>query len=499
MGRYVPKSLRDDYRLSIEEEVVEADVIEDTKSIEVEVNPEPDATKVEVEVDPTPDVEVVDDTELEEAQDKVEEVSENIAEASDVLNRATDMQSNVEEALVSDNKDNVAIVAGMATEALRDVRSKLGLSSSSVSVEDISKDPYASLRLSKEGLSDVIEKIIAGIKALFKKLWDFIKSFVKSVLTTLGVLKKDTQNAEKLSKEILGVIKENKIEPYSLKDNSNPIQAVEAELDKPANFSNWMPKTGEYVDKLEEVLRMFDESSKAFKDGEGKVISAIEGLADANKSEDESALQDANAALFQAIDSFIGSSTWINVVFNPDTDANPKTFRVDAHIANLQVVNNDPSTAYIVNPLDNPNELAHGNGKITPSIKFDLINMAGMTYRDLYLANNTVAIADDSMLKAIPLHVAKYEKARAAVDKLEKGTEVISNSIDNILNVLEKNKNDLPINAIKLISDVAKLASAEIKGNADLAKVLIKAYDSVTKGALKYIEISKIYIDAVKQ
>jgi hypothetical protein len=499
MGRYVPKSLRDDYRLSIEEEVVEADVVEDTKTVEVEVNPEPDATKVEVEVDPTPDVEVTDDTELEEAQDKVEEVSENIAEASDVLNRATDMQGNVEEALDSDNKDNVAIVAGMATEALRDVRSKLGLSSSSVSVEDISKDPYASLRLSKEGLSDVIEKIIAGIKALFKKLWDFIKSFVKTILTTLGILKTDTQKAERLSKEILDVMKANKIEPYSLKDNSNPIQTVEAELDKPANFSNWMPKTGEYVDSLEEVLRIFDASSKAFKDGEGKVISAIEGLANANKSEDESALQDANAALVQAIDNFIGSSVWIPVISSPDTDANSKTFKVDTHVANIQMVNNDPSTAYIVNPLDNPNEGADDNGKITNSVEFDLINMAGMTYRDLYLANNTVAIAGDSMLKAIPLHVAKYEKARAAVDELDKGTEVISNVIDNILKALEKNRNDLPINAVKLVSNVATLASAEIKGNADIAKVLIKAYDSVTKGALKYIDISKIYVDAVKQ
>ena len=162
------------------------------------------------------------------------------------------------------------------------------------------------------------------------------------------------------------------------------------------------------------------------------------------------------------------------------------------------MVNNDPTTAYIVNPLDNPNEVADGNGKISQSVEFDLINMAGMTYRDLYLANNTVAIAGDSMLKAIPLHVAKYEKARAAVDKLDKGTEVISNSIDNILKALEKNKNDLPINAVKLVSNVATLASAEIKGHADIAKVLIKAYDSVTKGALKYIDISKIYVDAAK-
>lgn len=499
MGKYVPKSLRDDYRLSIEEEVVEADVVEDTKTIEVEVNPEPDAAKVEVEVDPTPDVEVADDTELEEARDKVEEVSDNIAEASDVLDRAADMQSNVEEALDSDNKDSVAIVAGMATEALRDVRSKLGLSSTSVSVEDISKDPYASLRLSKEGLSDAIEKIIAGIKALFKKLWDFIKSFVKTILTTLGILKTDTEKAEKLSKEILDFMRDNKISPYSIKGNSNPIQAVEAELDKPANFSNWMPKDAKYADELNRILEGFDEASKAFKAGEGKVISAIEGLANVSKSEDESALQDANATLFQAINNSIGSSVWIPTITSPDTDPNSKTLKVDLHVANLQMVDDDPSTAYIVDPLEDTSKVAAGNGKIADNAGFDLVNMSGMTYRDLFLADNNAAIADPSMLKAIPLHVARYEKARAAVDKLDKGTEVISNSVDNILKALEKNRNDLPINAVKLVSSVAKLASAEIKGHADVAKVLIKAYDSVTKGALKYIDISKIYVDAVKQ
>lgn len=485
MGRYVPKSLREDYRLSIEEEVVEAEIVEDTKTVEVEVNPEPDATKVEVEVDPTPDAEVADDTELEEAQDKVEEVSENIAEASDVLSRATDMQSNVEEALVSDNKDNVAIVAGMATEALRDVRSKLGLSSSSVSVEDISKDPYASLRLSKEGLSDVIEKIIAGIRALFKKLVEFVKnavskfiSFITSHKTEYNKLK---DNCEQLVKEI----SKKSATPYDLDNQGTGIQKLDDMLNSGSVINKPCFDGTLYLAKdFAPLYASLTAESHALKSKTNALVKAMETFARAKDSQIEDNILKAEDGLLSACQGYAGSV--ITVMADRTIEENHTTYSVlYKQLKKITLDNGTPSI------IDGDEQVVRTEALYVPS--------PDATLKDNLVGTRRFKLAHAPDLEYIIESISDYDTFIKGINSVKDVTTEVSVSVDTVLAAVDKYKEQLDIKYATFISLVVQAYNQSIQSFSqvlfNLAGYWIRSIDVYAK----YYEVSKLYVDNVNK
>lgn len=485
MGRYVPKSLRDDYRLSIEEEVVEAEVVEDTKTVEVEVNPEPDATKVEVEVDPTPDVEVADDTELEEAQDKVEEVSENIAEASDVLNRATDMQSNVEEALVSDNKDNVAIVAGMATEALRDVRSKLGLSSSSVSVEDISKDPYASLRLSKEGLSDVIEKIIAGIRTLFKKLVEFVKNAVSKFISFITAHKTEynklIDNCERLVKEI----SKKGVAPYDLDNQGTGIQKLDDMLNSSSVINKPCFDGTLYLAKdFAPLYASLTAESHALKSRTDALVKAMETFARAKDNQIEDNILKAEDGLLSACQDYAGSV--ITVMADRTIEENHTTYSV--LYKQLKKITLDNGAPRIT---DGDEQVVRTEALYVPS--------PDATVKDNLQGIRRFKLANTTDLEYIIESAADYDTFIKGVNSVKDVTTEVSTSVDTVLAAVDKYKEQLDIKYATFISLVVQAYNQSIQSFSqvlfNMAGYWIRSIDVYAK----YYEVSKLYVDNVNK
>ena len=485
MGRYVPKSLRDDYRLSIEEDVVEADVVEDTKTVEIEVNPEPDATKVEVEINPTPDVEVADDTELEEAQDKVEEVSDNIAEASDVLDRAADMQSNVEEALVSDNKDNVAIVAGMATEALRDVRSKLGLSTNSVSVEDISKDPYASLRLSKEGLSDVIEKIIAGIKALFKKLVEFVKNFVSKLINFITGRKTAYNKLKDDCKDLVKEISKKNVTPYDLDNQGNDVQGLDALLngksaiDKPCFDGTW-----DMNKDFAPLSASLVAESHALKSKTNALVSAIEYLARAKEKLIEGDILKAQDGLLAACQEYAGSViTYLGV---RSLEENHTTYwYLYEQLQKISLDGNTPRTHT-------------GDEKPLKTVAL-YVPTPDATLRDNLRGIKHFKLANVSDLELIIDSAKEYDVFIKGVNEVKDITTEVGSSVDTVLAAADKYKAQLDVKYAAFISLAANAYNQSIQSFAQVLSSIIKHWVRTTDVNVKYYEASKLYVDNVNK
>nr|DAN55517.1 MAG TPA: internal head protein [Caudoviricetes sp.] len=485
MGKYVPKSLRDDYRLSIEEEVVEAEVVEDTKTVEVEVNPEPDATKVEVEVDPTPDVEVADDTELEEAQDKVEEVSENIAEASDVLNRATDMQGNVEEALVSDNKDNVAIVAGMATEALRDVRSKLGLSSSSVSVEDISKDPYASLRLSKEGLSDVIEKIIAGIRTLFKKLVEFIKNFVSKLISFITSRKTEYNKLKDNCMNLVKEISKKNVTPYDFSNQDTGIQ----KLDDVLNGGSVINKacfglTLDLAKTFAPLYASLTAESHALKSKTNALVKAMEIFAQAKDNQIDGNILKAEGGLLSACQDYAGSV--IPIIADRTIEENYTTYLVlYEQLKQITFDHGAPKT------ID-------GDEKVLKTVAL-YVPSPDATVKDNLRGIKCFKLAQSPDLEYIIDSIADYDTFIKGVNSVKDVTTEVSASVDTVLAAVDKYKEQLDIKYATFISLVVQAYNQSIQSFSqsllNLAGYWIRSIDVYAK----YFEASKLYVDNVNK
>lgn len=485
MGRYVPKSLRDDYRLSIEEEVVEAEIVEDTKTVEVEVNPEPDATKVEVEVDPTPDVEVADDTELEETQDKVEEVSENIAEASDVLNRATDMQSNVEEALVSDNKDNVAIVAGMATEALRDVRSKLGLSSSSISVEDISKDPYASLRLSKESLSDVIEKIIAGIKALFKKLVEFVKNFVSKLINFITGRKTVYNKLKDDCKALVKEISKKNVTPYDLDNKDSSIQKLDDMLngsgviDQPCFDGTW-----DMAKDFAPLSVSLVAESHALKSKTNALVNAIEYYARAKDKLMEGDILKAQEGLLAACKDYAGSViTFLGV--RPLEENHTTYWYLYEQLQEITFDGNTP-------------RIHTGDEKPLKTVAL-YVPTPDATLRDNLRGIKHFKLANVSDLELIIDSAKEYDVFMKGVNEVKDVTTEVGSSVDTILAAADKYKAQLDVKYATFISLVVNAYNQSIQSFAQVLSSIIKHWVRATDVNVKYYEASKLYVDSVNK
>ena len=207
---------------------------------------------------------VIDDTNAEEAQvtqEEIEEAGEQVAEGNDVIDEANDNVEKIDNALgegggaaeESASSEEVAesevqptegapvseaegtpaidgseseaspvvpgqepvqgeeavIAATVATEALKHITNRIGLTHIYTPSHEANTDPYQSLRLAREGFKDVIEKVWRAIREFLQKIWAKLKTWtaqiigkIKNYEKTVADLKKKLESAGNLGTAI---------------------------------------------------------------------------------------------------------------------------------------------------------------------------------------------------------------------------------------------------------------------------------------------------------
>lgn len=201
---------------------------------------------------------VIDDTNAEEAQvtqEEIEEAGEQVAEGNEVIDEANDNVEKIDNALgeggapaeESASSEEVAesevqptegapvseaegtpaidgseseaspvvpgqepvqgeeavIAATVATEALKYITNRIGLTHIYTPSHEANADPYQSLRLAREGFKDVIEKVWRAIREFLQKIWAKLKTWtaqiigkIKNYEKTVADLKKRVEDAK---------------------------------------------------------------------------------------------------------------------------------------------------------------------------------------------------------------------------------------------------------------------------------------------------------------
>ena len=90
--------------------------------------------------------------------------------------------------------------AVVAQEALRHISNSLGLDASAVAIshESIKNSPITSLRLTREGLTEVIEKVIRAIREFFQKIWAKIKTYAAKIMSYFANYTKQVEKLKNL-------------------------------------------------------------------------------------------------------------------------------------------------------------------------------------------------------------------------------------------------------------------------------------------------------------
>lgn len=139
-----------------------------------------------------------------EEQSEVASMEESIVEANDAATEVEGEMSKIEETAndpaVEANPKAAAIAGAIATESLRHIKNKLGLSNDNVTVsfEDLDQNPMSVLQVAHEGFKEVWEKLVAALRAMFQKLMAKLKVWTAKLLTLISNYEK---KADKLIEE----------------------------------------------------------------------------------------------------------------------------------------------------------------------------------------------------------------------------------------------------------------------------------------------------------